>query len=271
MTPIEQRLSASLKSLAAEAIPDEPVGCPWSELTGFQFANCEPPFTDAASAPSSWTNRIKGFAVLGVILGLAGAGTGIAAATGAFTPGPHKPSAYGSAIGLASPAGRAPGEITRFEGTGPAGVKLVVVSASSRPDSGCIGLIIATHASPARDVRTTAGSCTASGNVSNASPTLSTGSTPDYGLAQYEWTAPSGVAYVIWYGMAPRDATSVAEVSTVGGTVHNPLSSSRATPNGGFFALAIPKKLGTAVGFYNAAGEVITTVGGTAGHPAQQP
>lgn len=199
-----------------------------------------------------------------VAIGLAGAGTGSAAA-GAFSPPRPVKVTYGSAQTLLPPRGFAPNEVIRYVGPGPDGFILTVVSASSHPNSGCIGLVIAKRTAPSNDQAIT-GSCMASGNVNRPLRTTSRPWTTDYDDAQYGWKSPTGTTYVIWYGKAPAGTVAFGVVGLVAGNGPRPVLGRKYQTRDGFYALAIPHKLGDAVGFYNASGQVFTTVGGTAGH-----
>lgn len=262
---LEERLSSALKTLAAEVFPAD-------SAEGFAApAELDPATANRTRSQTVgrrdrwWSTPARRLGVIGIVVGLGGAGTGIAAATGAFAPGPHPAFTYGAASGLTGPTGSAPGEVVRFVGKGPGGVTLKVLSASNHPNSGCIGLVISEPTAASSGNRAITGSCTASGNVNEPLPTTVRPSNTDYDQVPYTWTGPTGIHYVIWYGMAPAGTTAVGEVG---------LDQSRAYPalgpkiptSGRFYALAIPKKLGVAVGFYNAGGAVITSEGGTPGH-----
>lgn len=266
---LEQRLSFALKALASEVFP--------SEVTAGVVAPSElVPALDGGGTTgpqrrrrSWWSSPARRLGVIGLVVGLGGAATGIAAATGAFTSGPHPAPTYGAAKGLTGPTGNAPGEVVRFVGPGPDGVTLKVVSASSHPNSGCIGLVISAPTAASPDNRAVTGSCTASGNVNEPPPTTSKPSSTDYDQVPYTWTGPTGRLYVIWYGTAPAGTTAVGEVGQARSGPPPALGPKTPTSNG-FYALAIPKKLGVGVGFYDAAGQVASSEGGTPGHPPEQ-
>jgi len=261
---IEERLSTTLKALASQIFPDEESFSVPSRVSD-EEPGCGTLIRSSGHGtprpkPSSqrkWrppTRRI-GAVVLG--LGLVGIGTGIAAAAGAFGP-VHPPRlTAGTAMDLINPVDNytAPGQVTRYQGSGPDGASFTVVSASSHPNSGCIKIVIT--AAPKTKTRSIPGGCTKQGNVNAPTPTTSVPSTSTYGMDNFPWRSSSGTTYTIWYGQGPLGTVSVhLERNIARGPVPRYQTlGTNVGANKRWFAIAIPP--GDSIAFYDAAGHVI--------------
>ncbi len=205
-----------------------------------------------------WNRRLHALATIGLAVALAGAGTGIAAAAGAFRPTRPPKIRFGTAEHLMEPryGYNAPGEVTRYVGAGPDGATFRVISASSHPNSGCIKLVIT--APPSTHDRSIPGGCQARGNVKIPPPPTSRPSSHDYGTSTFRWTSPTGSSYNVWFGFGPSGTISVGLEKNVsqGPVPRYKAVARRMLARTRWFAIAIPT--GDSMAFYNAAGKVIT-------------
>jgi hypothetical protein len=235
----DQVLSRALKTVAWAAVPDSAL----PELS--ELRERQPMFEgglnwdalEAAMAPPRRRRRLgrELGAVVGV-LALAGAGTGIAAAAGAFSPQQEASALLGPATGNVLPTGKwtAANVTTRLSKAGPDGSTLTLQSASADPAGGCTRLIVSP---PRPDATGTVVTCTAHFNL-NHPPVTHTPTNTNYGTggATFPWVSPTGARWTFVYGRCPtQTAVKAAAVTRAGAILATTLIS-----NGGWYILPVP-------------------------------
>ena len=109
----------------------------------------------------------------------------------------------------------APTEVTRLQAPGPDGTTLLVGSASSNSESGCVAL--AARGPGSSPPQLVGAACSLAGTVGQL-PTTSTPMTT-FGDTTHGWLAPTRTLYAISFGQGPAGTSKVAYVGSSGSTV----------------------------------------------------
>ncbi len=197
------RISTALRSVA-QTVPEHPPTS-W-ELACTQRAKWGP-------RPSSGRRTIRVVAVLAACAVLGGAGTGIAAASGAFSTSAEV--ALGAAMHLLQRTAKwtEPTEMTRLVAPGPGGTTLLVGSASSNSQGGCEALAVKSPG--AATPQLVGAACSVSFNSSHPAATTSVPAS-SYGNTTHGWISPTGTDYAVSFGQAPSETSTVAFITSTG-------------------------------------------------------
>ena len=121
------------------------------------------------------------------------------------SPGARRPTPRG--LERASDHYTVRGEVTRFDGHGPAGSKLTVVSALGADDVTCIKLVITDR--PRVRSRSVPGVCSTTTRKGRIF----------YAFWTYRWKSPSGRAYLVYFGDASTTAERLVQTKTAPGSI----------------------------------------------------
>lgn len=239
----EARISTALRSVA-QTVPEHPP-ISW-ELACKQRAKWGPRLPT-----ERWATRV--FTVLAVCAVLGGAGTGIAAATGAFSTSGEV--ALGRAVQLLQRTANwtEPTEVTRLVVPGPGGTKLLVGSASSNSQGGCEALAVKAPGEPTPQL--VGAACSVSFNSSHPAATTSV-PVSSYGDTTHGWISPTGTDYAMSFGQAPSGTSTVAFITSTGTTVV------RGTVSEGWYVIAVPVSdlgHGNTIEFFSPTGSTLGT------------
>ncbi len=202
-----ERIARALKTVAVAAVPDGRVP-DFSTVACWEHLYVEDLDGDEAAtwAGSPRRRRLgRSLGALVAVLALGGAGTGIAAATGAFSTEGMK--LIAPAIGQILPTGRwtAANVTTRLSETGPDGSTLTLETASADAAGGCMRLVVS-----AQGVAPNDGFVACGGAYSTLHPpTTHTPTNTNFGSgATRTWTSANGTRWTFVYG---RSNTSRAK------------------------------------------------------------
>jgi hypothetical protein len=212
----EERIARALKTVAGATVPDGRVP-DFSRVACWGHLSVEDLDGDGAA---TWTGSPRrrrlgrSLGALVAVLALGGAGTGIAAATGAFSTEGMK--LIAPAIGRILPTGRwiAANVTTRLSEEGPDGSTLTLETASADAAGGCMRLVVSAPGAALND-----GYVACGGTYSTLHPpTTHTPTTTNFGTgATRSWTSPNGTRWTFVYGRSNTSrATKVAAVSKAG-------------------------------------------------------
>ena len=237
------RISTALRSLA-QTVPEHPPTS-W-ELAGTQRARWDPRL-------SSGRRTTRVVAVLAACAAIGGAGTGIAAATGAFSTSGEV--ALGTALHLLERTANwtQPTEMTRLVAPGPGGTTLLVGSASSNSQGGCEALAVKAPGEPTPHL--VGGACSVSFNSNHPAATTSV-PVSSYGNTTHGWIGPTGTDYAMSFGQAPSGTSTVAFVTSTGTTLV------RGTVSEGWYVIAVRASdlgHGNTVEFFSSSGSTLGT------------
>lgn len=210
----EALLSRALETVAEAAVPESvvPAFSGVTSLVAEELRDRER--AGAGRVGSTGRHRLgRGLGALVAVLALGGAGTGIAAAAGAFST--EGMQLVAPAIGQILPTGHwtAANVTTRITEPGPDGSTLTLETASADTAGGCTRLVISAPGSAA-----SAGpvSCDVSYNPGRP-PTTHTPTGTAYGTAARNWTSPVGTRWRFVYGRSQTpSAVEVGAVSRTG-------------------------------------------------------
>jgi hypothetical protein len=201
---LEARIQWTLQSVAATVAAEPPTSWDTARQTRSRWQR-------ATSKPRRRRLSLVG-AVLAVCGLLAGAGTGIAAAAGAFSTSLSP--ALGPAVRILYPTAtwNSPTELIRLTAPGPDGTRLLVGSSSSNSHSSCEAVAFTRSTQPKPSLIAAACSVTGTAGHPIATSTPST----SFGDSSHGWWAPTGTLFAVSFGEGPADAARVVYVTTSG-------------------------------------------------------
>lgn len=210
----EALLSRALRAVADAAVPDAAVPAFSGVTSRVAEEHLDREDVDVRRVRSASRHRLgRGLGAVVAVLALGGAGTGIAAAAGAF--GTESMQLVAPAIGRILPTGRwtAADMTTRISEPGPDGSTLTLETASADAAGGCMRLVVSARRSAPSEGPV---SCALSYDPGRP-PTTRTPTSNAYGTAARDWTSPAGIPWRFVYGRSQTpSAVEVGAVSRTG-------------------------------------------------------